>query len=259
MLDWKEYVSEVHELIEAIRGVDTLDEFCAQLAEGLETTTREVHTLKEGKHTYVVFFGVKLLGKDQLRNYFSIQPKIQILAYGMVSRVLDDSQGKKAFVKSVCTMLNDRKAAMYFNGAVIIDNKNFLSRSELREYFVEKYDMASIQELCNHYDISLDGKGIVCDGIAYITLDRDMLEDDLRQRYPIEGYLDKRGRLNWVTVTRGAFMPVETTGGRIYALRAFQGQRHYYYRSVTPIDFGVKRKPYPVALLDEKTYAYYYK
>ena len=260
MLDWKDYVSEVHELIGDIKGSASLEKFCEELAEGLETTTDNIRVVRgSGSNSYVEFFEVKLCGKAELRDYFTVQETIPILKYSLISELLESSQGKVAFVRNVCKALENPSIAKYFNGAVVMDNKNFLTREELREYFREKYDISSLQEMCEHTEVSLDGSSILCDGIAYIGIDEEALSDGIRHKYPIEGYLTPKGQIKWTFVDESAFTPIETTGGKIYVLRAFQGRYRLFYRTVLPTDIGVKHKPYPVAILDKKTYAFYYK
>lgn len=259
MLDWKEYVDDVRELIPLLDSTDSYGEFCAQLVEGLEDTDENIKVITYKGKPAIYFHGCILKDKREADNYFKLQNQIPIADYDKVRQLAEDSGRMREFVQSLQNCYKDREIGKYFNKTVVIENKHYHSKDEIYNAFEPSVTMQEIKDLCNHVDKTRDGQGIVCDGVALITTSLDYIRNPQRLHYKLEGYLDNKGKLSWVTVNPSAFRTVQTDGGDIQILRSFQDAKYTFYRFTLMTDLGVIKKPYPVAILKDGVYAFYYR
>lgn len=259
MLDWKEYIEDIQELISHIHSAGDLSEFVENLKDGLEDDDIILKDEEEGKVVY--YHNVPLSSKEDIKRFFSIQRRISPVHNSMLVALLKDTSYRTEFAARVGYYLKDADAVHVFRNVIVINNKCYHTRAEIIEDFQEVFDMDTIQEMCNQYEIALDGCGIVCDGIALITTNKEYLKTSARKIYPIEGYITKRGKLEWYHVAESAYMTQAVKGSdlKIRMLKGFQDTSYTVYRAITVFDTGIVQKPYPIAILEDGSYAFYYK
>lgn len=255
MLKWTDYVSDVQEVIQKISGEDSLQSVVDDLQEGLEDS--EITLVSIGDIKAISYHGVILKSKADVWRFFSIQPKIRKKNYEDLLELLDVSQSKSDFANKFNEYVGSKDYIKVFRDKIIIENKIYNNKSDIVNDFKLIVDTEYIKEMCEHYEESLDGLSIVCDGISLITTSEDVLYRTARKRYPIEGYLNKaKNKIEWYSVSDVAFRVQHSTGGDIRVLKGFQDSSYTFFRKVSIFDIGVEKRIYPVAILEKDVYAF---
>jgi hypothetical protein len=157
------------------------------------------------------------------------------------------------------------------SGKIIALGKQFNSRDalvkELPELIKNSREKFSVQsDLINKLiKLSTDviyvqnKKAVVLDEIAYVA---DCMETLNRKsdEYPMEGYVIKSG-IKWTKVDKNRFKKVKTNHGEILMIDflAEKGEVSVL-RNIRPWERRkVGESPYPIAILEDGSYSYYYK
>lgn len=259
MLDWKEYTDDIQELISEIHSKDDLQKFVDDLKEGLED--EDIQLVEIDSQPCVVYHKVPLESKEDVKRFFTIQKRIPQVHNSVIRVLVDDTEYMGEFADKLNNYLNEQDAVKVFRNVVVMNNKPYFNRTQIKDDFKEIYNLNIIKDMCNSYEITFGGCGIVCDGIALITTSKEFLKDMNRKQYPIEGYIESDGSLYWVNVKESAFtsQKVKNSDIHIKLLKGFQDTSYSVYRMITVFDVGIVHKPYPVAILEDGTYAFYYK
>ena len=103
------------------------------------------------------------------------------------------------------------------------------------------------------------GKALLLDEIAYVADCAETLCCK-KEKYPMEGYVTKTG-IKWESIDKSRFKNIETTHGSIQILDLL-----YHCKDITVMRERrpwerrkVGESPYPIALLEDGGYAYFYK
>jgi hypothetical protein len=127
--------------------------------------------------------------------------------------------------------------------------------------------LQELAELAYNYDYVQDGRAVILDGVAYVA-DTSSTLLYKHGSYYLEGYL-ANGKVVWSRVDKNRFRPinVETDGPKekevvrqIHLLETlYYSDLYIVYRSIVKGEEKIViRSPYPVAILEDGEFAYYF-
>lgn len=101
--------------------------------------------------------------------------------------------------------------------------------------------------------------GVILDDVCYIARNYHFFKTNT-ETTPIKGYI-ANGKLTWTDVDESAFIELATKeGANVRILKAEKNRVEVVYRSKKVYNFkGLKKYPYPIAILEDGEYAFYAK
>lgn len=125
----------------------------------------------------------------------------------------------------------------------------------------------TLAEMAGEFEYAQNGKAVILDGVAYVADSMSTLAKK-DSNYYIEGYM-KNGKVHWSSIDKSRFRPVEAEAEgngkkdgvtEIFLLETlYHSDLYIVYRSVLEKEKNkVVRSPYPVAILEDGEYAFYF-
>ena len=271
MLDWKEFIPEIQEVLAVADNPDVYQSVTADLNDGLETN--EFSTSYINGKVAILFGRLIFWDLESLRQYFKIQPKISETYYKRLCDMLQQSEARSRFVEYLNKLCGDPNTALIlymqstvfregFTTAVMLENTIYTDKDSIIQRFSEKSQsnwFTNIECKCNTFEY-LNDSTIICDGLALITTSRELLESPMRNKYAIEGLLDVRtGKITWLNYIEKAYTPKRVGTVDLNILKVFLHGEYLYYKTKMVQDNSIIEKPYPIGILQDNSFVFAYK
>lgn len=193
---------------------------------------------------------------EDLESYFTIQELIHEKYFNKLIELIQIVDTREEFCEKA-TRLTGVPVKQY--GLIVrLNNIDFKRKKDVLDYLKAFKLFEELSEKVYSYEVSVDGRGVLLDGIAFVHDCEQTMLDNGQDEYPIEGFL-KDGKVHWQRVDKSAYTERITKTSRTLLLKLLSdaGVTSLYLKH--PNEFGITEKPYPVAILDKNRYVYLFR